>query len=123
MYTSQQLWVRWITECSHTFFATNGVKQGGVISPVLFCIYMDGLLNKLSNSGVGCYMGGVFAGAFGYADDLKTLTPSVGALQKMADICVEYAAKYDVIFNAKKSMIIIYRNDRIRPPDPNIVIH
>ncbi len=38
----------------------NGVKQGDVISPISFC--MDGLLNELANSGVGCYMGGVFAG-------------------------------------------------------------
>ncbi len=37
---------------------------------------MDGLLNELANSGVGCYMGGVFAGAIEYDDfDLKLLTP------------------------------------------------
>ncbi len=53
------------------------MKQGGVISPILFCVYMDDLLTELANSGYGCYMGGVFAGAFGYADDLKLLTPSV----------------------------------------------
>ncbi len=41
---------------------------------------MDGLLNELANSCVGCYMGGVFAGATGYTDDLKLLTPSVKAL-------------------------------------------
>ena len=48
-----------------TYFAiSNGVKQGGVISPILFCVYMDGLLHKLQSTGVGCYMGGVYAGAF-----------------------------------------------------------
>ncbi len=41
---------------------------------------MDGLLNELANSGVGCYMGGVFPGATGYADELKLHTPSVKAL-------------------------------------------
>ena len=30
-------------------------KQGGVISPVLFCIYIDGLLQLLSKSKVGCF--------------------------------------------------------------------
>ena len=35
------------------------VKQGGVISPILFCIYMDSLISDLYKSGVGCYMGGV----------------------------------------------------------------
>ncbi len=40
---------------------------------------MDGFLNELANSGVGCYMVGVFAGATGYADNLKLLIPSVHA--------------------------------------------
>ncbi len=41
----------------------NGVKQGGIISPILFCVYLDGLLNELTNSSLGCHMGGMFAGA------------------------------------------------------------
>jgi len=33
-----------------SFFAVgNGVKQGGVISPILFCIYIDSLLGALQN--------------------------------------------------------------------------
>ncbi len=38
---------------------------------------MDGLFNEFSKSNIG----GVFAGGFGYADDLKFLTPSVHALR------------------------------------------
>jgi len=34
------------------FTAYNGVKQGGVISPVLLCIYIDDLLVHLSLSGL-----------------------------------------------------------------------
>ena len=60
MYTNQTLRVRWNAEFSVSFTATNGVKQGGVISPVLFCVYMDGLLAELADSGYGCFMSGVF---------------------------------------------------------------
>jgi hypothetical protein len=123
MYTTQKLRVRWNTEYSDNFSASNGVKQGGVISPVLFCVYTDGLLMELEKSGVGCYMASAFAGAFAYADDLKILTPSVGALQTMTNICVSYADKYDILFNGKKSLIIIYRTARTRPPDPIIIIN
>ncbi len=35
---------------------SNGVKQGGVISPILFCIYIDGLLVELEKCGVGWFM-------------------------------------------------------------------
>ncbi len=49
-----------------------------------------------------------FACTIGYADDLKLLTQSVNALNILIDICKNYAAKYDVMFNAKKSLLIIY---------------
>ncbi len=81
IYLNQKLRGRWDSIHSQYFNVSNGVKQGGVISPILFCIYMDGLLNELANSGVGCYMSGVFAGATGHADDLKLLTPIVKALK------------------------------------------
>ncbi len=38
-------------------------------------------------------------------------------------ICKNYAAKYDVIFNAKKSLLIIYKCTQRKPPDPNIYIN
>jgi len=48
---------------SDYFSAVNGVKQGEVLSPVLYCVYIDDLLLALSNSGVGCYIGSNFVGA------------------------------------------------------------
>ena len=50
--------------CSDYFIVRNGIKQGGVISPVLFCASVDGLLKLLSDAKVDCYIGHVFAGAF-----------------------------------------------------------
>ncbi len=102
-----------MTTASIGYCLYNGVKQGRVISPILFCIYMDGLLNELANSGVGCYLGGVFAGATVYADDLKLLTPSVNALKILATICEQYAKKFVVLFNDKKSLLIIYKRYKI----------
>ena len=51
--------VRWNGICSAGFGVSNGVRQGGVLSPVLFSLYMDGLLYKLKESGVGCYILGL----------------------------------------------------------------
>jgi len=34
----------------------NGVKQGGVLSPVLFCVYKDGLLFALCATKTGCFI-------------------------------------------------------------------
>jgi hypothetical protein len=52
MYTTQKLRVKWGDTVSLDFNCLNGVKQGGVLSPILFCIYMDELLSRLNNCGV-----------------------------------------------------------------------
>ena len=51
------------------------------MSPVLFSIYLDGLLEDLSASGVACYWQWIFARAFCYADDLVLLAPGASALR------------------------------------------
>ena len=49
--------VRWEKSLSYPFYVSNGVRKGGVMSPVLFS---DGLLQKLADSGVGCHWGNLF---------------------------------------------------------------
>ena len=58
----------------------NGVKQGAVLSPILFCVYIDDLLLLLAKAGVGCYIGFHFVGALAYADDIVLVAPSASAL-------------------------------------------
>ena len=78
-YSSQSCCVSWDGASSDSFNVSNGVRQGGVLSPVLFTIYMDMLLNKLKKCGVGCYWDGLFVGALCYADDLILLAPCPSA--------------------------------------------
>ena len=47
--------VRWNNEYSDSFGVSNGVKQGGVLSPILFCIYIDNLLMSLKKNDIGCH--------------------------------------------------------------------
>jgi len=71
--------------CSVKFSVKNGVKQGGVISPVLFYIYIDKLLLELIKSGFGCFIGEVFrtdAKRFYYLS--HAICYSYGADNKMA---------------------------------------
>ena len=82
------------------------MKQGGVISPILFIVYMVELLHYLSSSGVGCYI--VFCGSFGYADDVILLSPTLMSMNKLLNICERFAVEYDVLFNSKKNKLIVY---------------
>ena len=56
-YTTQTMYVRWNNVISSGFGVTNGVRQGGILSPYLFCVYMDDLSNKLNGIKVGCTIG------------------------------------------------------------------
>ena len=102
-YTQQQCQVRYSNDYSFRFNVSNGVKQGGVLSPILFTIYMDVLLERLNNSGYGCYMGHMFTGAFGYADDIIMLAPTRTSMETLISICEEFSRDYSILFNASKS--------------------
>jgi len=105
MYTNHVTRVSWNGMCSVKFSVKSGVKQGGFISPVLFCIYIDKLFLELSKSGFGCFIGEVFLGALAYTDDIVLLAPTHRAMRNMLALCDKFASEYHV-FNAKKSLCL-----------------
>jgi hypothetical protein len=120
LYTSQTTRVCWNDVDSKTFTVLNGVKHGAIPSPTLSCIYIDGLLCNLRDSGVGCYIGDIFIGALAYADDISLLSPTPSGMRKLLLICENYATEFKIRFNAAKSKYIFiapskYRTDRLSP--------
>ena len=99
VYEEQFAWVKWGNAKSKQFSIVNGTRQGSVLSPSLFSLYMDELLVKLRKLGVGCHISGVFFGAALYADDLVLLAPSRNALQKMLELCDSYAKDHNLVFS------------------------
>ena len=77
IYSRSEMHVQWNSAHAMPFSLHNGVKQGGVLPPILFSIYIDNLLQKLNDSGLGCHVGRTFAWAFGYTDDFAFLSPSL----------------------------------------------
>ena len=70
MYISQRMQLRFGTAMSSQFSMSNGVKQGGVLSPILFTIYIGNLIIQLRKLNIGCKIDNSFLGVFGYVDDL-----------------------------------------------------
>ena len=102
VYKEQNIRVRWNSTFSELFSVCNGVKQGGVLSPILFSLYLDKLLVELREFGIGCHMNGLFASAFIYADDITFIAPSCYAWNSMLNVCEEYALSHDILFNSLK---------------------
>ena len=57
-----------------------GVKQGGCLSPNLFSVYLNKLIEILRNCNIGCRYGN-HMGVYCYADDLSLLSPTFTGLQ------------------------------------------
>jgi Reverse transcriptase (RNA-dependent DNA polymerase) len=106
MYTNRITGVAWNGVYSKSFKILNCVKQGAIVSPILFCIYLNGLLCKLRESGDGCFVGVIFVGALAYADDLSLLLPAPSVIHQLLTICERYADEFDIVFKGAKSKCI-----------------
>ena len=123
MYTQQKLQVRWGNSISDKFSVQNGVKQGGVLSPILFAIYIDGLLTRLKKSGVGCHMGHHFVGCLAFADDLTLMAPTIEALKRLVSIYEDYANEFHVLFSGKKSQFLIFKGRGCSAGDEYVTVN
>ena len=113
-YLNMQSRCRWGDSYSDYFHVPTGTKQGGVISPRIFTLYMDELIRRLRKRGIGCHMIDIFIACLMYADDMCLLAPSRGAMQEMLKICEEYCLEFCLSFNVKKSKSLIFSDKGIQ---------
>jgi len=75
-------------------------------SPILFNIYVNDLIDSLRATNGCCTISNVFMGCIMYADDLILISQTVGGLQSTLTICTDYGHTFDIVFNAKKCMLM-----------------
>ena len=98
IYEEQTGWVKLEGKISSPFRLTNGTRQGSVLSPVLFSVYLDDLLRQLRTLQLGCHIGGYWFGGCGYADDLILLALNREVLQRMLQVCQQYAGEPNLLY-------------------------
>ena len=92
--------------------------------PLLFSVYIDGLIKELRASGLGCRLDRFFYGCLGYADDLLLLSASRSGLQAMVHICEVFAAAKSLKFSThadpikSKTKCIIFSKKKVTPVSP-----
>jgi hypothetical protein len=85
-----------------------GVKQGGVISGILFNFFLDDLLTLCSESGFGATFFEIIQCIFGFCDDICLLSQIIEELQQLLLICESYANKWAIEFNISKCQIMMF---------------
>ena len=81
------------------FTVTNGVRQGGILSPKLFSVYVNDLSKIICRSGVGCAIDDVSINHVFYADDMYIMAPSLAETY-----CYKYSICNFINFNPLKSV-------------------
>ena len=84
-FTHQNMCIRWGNAISSSFTVSNGVKQGGIKSNILFNVYTDGLRVLLISSNIGGQIGHTFLNHLCYADDLCLISLLSVGMQKHSD--------------------------------------
>lgn len=96
--------VKWSGVISSEFQILSGLRQGGVLSPILFSVYINDVLVKLNK--YGCHINGLSYGSLMYADDLILMSASYCELQCMIYLCYEELGKLGLLLNENKSFLM-----------------
>jgi retron-type reverse transcriptase len=108
MYSSVSFAIKYDNKLTDSFETTVGVKQGCVLSPIFFNIYLSDLPSifdsncdpvTLNNTSLSCLM---------YADDLIILSESAKGLKCALDKLYQYCMKWKLVVNIDKSNIMIF---------------
>ena len=101
-YCHQEMFIRWGNPCSDKFYVTNGVKQGGILSPVLLNVDMNDLSLSLNQSCIGQSLENNLVHHICYANDLCLIALSSSGMQHLLDVCDLYAINYQLSYLATK---------------------
>jgi len=96
--------VKWYSCFSCAFCLPCRAREGGVLSPYLFAVYINSVFTRAKSSPLGCKIKRYCMSIFVYADDIVSLAPLISTLQDLLHVSEAELAWLDMSLNASKSM-------------------
>jgi hypothetical protein len=92
---------------SDIFRTSIGVKQGGPLSPRLFCAYMEELNERLNSLNIGFKISNIYINNLMYADDVLLIANSKEELERLLEVTTEFGKDFEIKFNPDKTTFMI----------------
>ena len=112
MYKCVKACVRVKNECTDYFECSVGLKQGCLLSPLIFSIFINDLADHIQNSsikGIQLFPDVIEILLLLFADDIALISDTIGGLQKQIQILLQYCIEYKMIVNVKKTKVMVFR--------------
>jgi len=90
------------------FEILKGVRQGCVLSPVLYVIFINDLIRELKNSEINVKRNDISLNSLFFADDIVLMADSKYNMNKLLDIVYKYAMKWRFEINISKSKYMVF---------------
>lgn len=110
MYSGLTAAVHWLSKISDWFPVNQAVRQGGVLSPLLYLVFLDDLIKALRRSGAGCEQLGRYVGTLVFADDVVLLADTPQDLNSMLQIVQSYTTQCHYSINPQKSAVVTFNS-------------
>ena len=107
LYQSAKSYIKWNGQISEEFFIIEqGVRQGGALSADLYKVYINPLLDILSNTGLGGKIGNINCCSPTCADDVALISNIPLELQTIIDIVVDFSKREGYLFQPTKRVVL-----------------
>jgi len=94
---------------SEMFSVNSGVKQGCVLSPTLFSVFINDLVQDINDLNCGIDIDGTMVSLLLYADDIALMAADENSLQQMLNCVSLWCKKWRLQINGKKTKVVHYR--------------
>ena len=95
---------------SSSFAIERGVRQGSVLSPALFLIVMNPLLQRMQQLRLGTTVHSLYAGVFAHADDIRIITSSKESMELQINLILSFTQERWLTLNPQKCEVVVMSN-------------